>query len=1126
MIDAAAIVVGARVQVHVPARASDAASFDATGKTALLLALAALEGTAERRRAALLLWPDSPERQARNNLRTLVHRLNQRCGVELLLGTEHLSFDPARARVVTQDTEALLAALQTGGATACELLAQADVDGARSEALGAWLDAARQRWRRQQLAALSEALHAALAAGEAARAMTLARACVQLEPLSEHWHRQLMDTLARCGDRAAALAAYEDCKQRLRQHLGVLPDLQTRTVHLRLLQAQVQLQEQAQVPPQVQAQPLAAVNTGLTPLGGAARFALVEREAVLAEAQAAMARGQHVVLQGEAGVGKTRLLRHLAEVGVVEPVVLRPGARDEPYAAVAQLLQEVQPRRAPRIGMPEQVELARLAPLAFPEVQPSQSGLSAPRLHAALRHWAARLAEAGVQRLVLDDLHHADAASQAAFAALLAPHDDSAAPVLPLLLAHRAGEIEAPLAEALVAAQVHDQARCITLQRLSLHGVRALLRAMQAGNDDALAARLLQRTGGNPLFVIELARQLQDAPESDAANAATAATTDNLNALLRSRLQGCSSDAQQLASVAAVAGQDFSVELASAVIGQPPLALMDAWNELQQRGLFADHGTAHELVRDAALAMLPQAIGRTLHGQVAGALEALGLVGTRVLRHWIATGNFERALPHAVHHLRATGTAGLPTAQLELDLLDLLERVSDDVLLDNVWLTAEAGQALSTLEAGIWSRLDALVARVSPLARSPDAWAWVAYTRAGALMFRDRLARQAYELLSVAVHGLDEHGPVRAQCELFLAQLAFTAFGRPGEHARRARHAAQTLATQPDYRGLLVRLEGVAAWNDPTQAVRDFASRMRDARRRGAKAQASDARRQIAEVFRAIGQNGTSLRHLEQHVRTLQDLRGLSDPRYRPSIVCMTALGAGRYGLAQQFLDADGHWFGRLRFVGLATLRMRLGQWSLARALLADHGEVAACGVFGDLYAVAALCAELDLHDGKDPSPAYRLALDSMQTRGFSGINLQLMAWEVSNLTRTAAERLDEGMRLVEALSAEPAQLARLPVALLQVAETHAQAGSPGGRALALRAAQALRRGRVSPWICIPDGLVRCATLLQASDPQEAAALVHVARRWVLQALQHVPAPARESYCAVPVNRLLLDGPA
>lgn len=53
---------------------------------------------------------------------------------------------------------------------------------------------------------------------------------MQLDPLSEQAHRQLMDTLARCGDRAAALAAYEDCKALLRRELGVLPDALTRTV--------------------------------------------------------------------------------------------------------------------------------------------------------------------------------------------------------------------------------------------------------------------------------------------------------------------------------------------------------------------------------------------------------------------------------------------------------------------------------------------------------------------------------------------------------------------------------------------------------------------------------------------------------------------------------------------------------------------------------------------------------------------------------------------------------------------------------------------------------------------------------------------------------------------------------
>jgi hypothetical protein len=57
----------------------------------------------------------------------------------------------------------------------------------------------------------------------------------------------------------------------------------------------------------------------------------------------------------------------------------------------------------------------------------------------------------------------------------------------------------------------------------------------------------------------------------------------------------------------------------------------------------------------------------------------------------------------------------------------------------------------------------------------------------------------------------------------------------------------------------------------------------------------------------------------------------------------------------------------------------------------------------------------------------------------------------------------------------------------------------------------------------VPAMLVRCARVLRAHDPREAAALVHVARRWVRQAQAHVPPEAAESFANnVPVNRLLL----
>ncbi len=1106
----ARISVGARVQVLL----EGSAGYELTGKGAVLAALVALDGPAERRRAALMLWPDSPEGQARNNLRTLVHRLNQRFGGELLEGAERLAIDPLRATVVLQGGEALVAALQSGGPQACELLAAAGIQAETSALLADWLDAARQRLRRLQLAELSAALAQARASQDAkqdaGQAIALARACVQLEPLSEHWHRQLMDTLAGCGDRAAALAAYEDCKALLRQQLGVLPDLQTRTVQLRILQGQAQMAEAPH-----------AVAAGLTPLGGAAHFPLVEREAVLAEAQHALAQGQHVAVQGEAGVGKTRLLRQLAEQGQVEQLAIRPGAGEEPYAAVVQLLQELQPRHGLRVGVPEQVELARLAPLAFPEVQPSQASLSSPRLHAALRHWLGRLAQAGVQRLVMDDLHHADVASQAALAALLAPGEDGAATRPTLLLAHRSGEIGQALTEALVSAQVRGQARSIVLPRLTQQGVQALLQAMQAGHGEAQAARLLQRTGGNPLFVIELARHALEKSEEAAAAGA------NLDVLLRSRLAGCSAAAQQLAAVAGVAGQDFTVELAAAVTGRPALALMPAWSELQQRGLFADHGLAHDLVREAVLAALPQAIGRTLHGQVAGQLEGLGQKGARVLGHWLAAQDFDRALPHLMHQLHASSAAGLSTVRLETELLELMPRLSDAALMAHLWMTGEIDgvQRKELVMLDRWPVLATLVERVERLPPNDEAEGWLGFERCRLLYYRDRSAAKAYEQLCAVSERMPERGLARARAEMMLAGLAQHLNSTPQRHVARTRAALSGMAARPELMRVFAAVEVLSASSaGVAQSLRIMMATLRAARQRNDAGAVDAARRQIARLCGGRGLVASAYR--AYRLDAMAELPDADLLQENPATFGFVALNHGRFAQALRFVEPRGDPASQaLDLLASSFAWLRLGQWARAEAQLRalDPAEFEGGLIFLHLYALAGL--QIDRHAGVDPLPSMRRHVARSLELGVEGINRRFLEWELVLLQQQPQERVEPGERLLEDLKASPSIALRRSRTLLEVAEAHAQAGSPRARALALDAARELRRGRTTIMLYLPDGLLRCARLLQATDPSEAAALEHVARRWVLQALPHVPAFARQSFAQeVPANRQLLAG--
>jgi len=1106
----ARLAVGARIEM----RTADGSVHEAKGKAALVLAMLALEERMNRRRLAFLLWPDSSEAQSRSNLRTLVHRLNQRFGAELLAGNDQLRLE--QVIVILHDTESVLSMLEHGGAQRCELLSEAGIDGDADPSLTLWLQSARQRLRRIQVNGLCEALSAALAEGKTERAIVLANGCVQLEPLSEHWHRQLMDTLEQCGERSAALLAYENCKRLLMDQLGVLPDVQTRTVQLRILQGQAR------------DEPANPVAEGLSPLGGAARYPLVERESMLADVQAALAHGQHVVLQGEAGVGKTRLLRTLADRSGVEQLSFSSGQRHEPYAALAQLVQELQHRRMVQLASSDQAELARLAPTAFPAAPHSDAPLTAPSLHAALRQWMQQLATAGVRWIVLDNLHDADAGTQQAIAALT--NEPADAHRLPrLILGYRSGEIDDALDAALLSAQLKQHARCFTLTRLSLRGVQNLLEAMDDGSSAQrhaeLAEHLLKRTGGNPLFVIELA---QHALSNDPDAASIAGT--NLDALLRARLTGCSESALQLACIAGIAAEDFTVELASAVMGQPSLQLMRPWSELQQRGLFADHGLAHDLVREAVLGLIPQAISRALHSQIAGHLEAAGVTGVRLLNHWLAAENFDRALPHLMRQLHATSAAGLSAVHLEIELLGVMEKLSDSALVENLWCSAEIyGTFHEYVPSEVWPRMSALVSRVAQLVDETDdvAASWLSFERARVIFCRDRAIWTAYRLLSGVAERMATCGVPRARSELVLADMLGQATESTGEHARRAKAATQGMARELGNLRLLNYVDAMLAKElSPMETARNAVARRREARRTGSKPLDAAVRHEIAAAFTQIGRYRTANRYYFDALRP-------GDPEATGVVVMdpvaegQVALNTGRFDIAaDRFERLAASCVPELRPVYLALLALRLGQWAKARVLADEVDTWALRDRLRVLHLHALVLSELDERDGSCPLRAFEVTARMMAETGAEGLYVDLMSWEVARRSAEPSERVAMGLALLKGLRANgPVAQVRLPKILLEVAEAQAGRDDATARALCREAARALRRGCVTNSLYLADGLVRCARLLERSDPAEAESLVQVARRWVCQVLRFVPEEARLTFSNdVRVNRILLGG--
>jgi len=604
------------------------------------LALIALGGGMPTARVATLVWPgQASEAGALNNLRQRVLRLRRRTGARLV----ELAAVPVLApdlRCTPLDHAALR---DDPHAWDGEWLAAHDHAGLAE--FGTWL--ARQRHaladrRREALAGLAAE---AESAGELARALRFASVLQQHEPLSEHAARRLMRLHYLRGDRAAAVAVFEACEALLRDELGVRPGAET----LALLQT-----IEAAVPP---AKPSPA--PGPVPVGLLQPPRLVGRDALLAELAQAHADGAIAVVVGEAGIGKTRLLRSHA--------ALHPGA----------VYVQARPGDA---GVPFGLALRWLAALgqAVPDIQGAADRLQWWAVESVVAGAMAR----GADAMLLDDLHFADAASLDLLRRLL---DSDRLTALPWLLAHRSPAAIDDLAGLLDSLREAPRARWLQVPALDEAGCAELLRSLNLPNMDsaALAPPLWRHSGGNPLYVLETLRVMRGADGRWCDGELPRPLA--IGHLITQRLARLSKPALALARVAAVAAPDFSAALAEKALCQPAAALADAWAELEAADVLRGEGFAHDLVQDAVRNSVPEAIRRHLHRLVAAHLGAVNAEPARMAGHWWEG----QCWPEAGRALHQAGVRSLMAGRV-------VEAVDQLWLASQAWL--QAGQPLAAAE--------------------------------------------------------------------------------------------------------------------------------------------------------------------------------------------------------------------------------------------------------------------------------------------------------------------------------------------------------------------------------------------------------------------------------------------
>lgn len=577
-------------------------------RDAALLAWLAVEGPTPRHRLATLLWPDSTVAQARTTLRQRLFQLKATLGRNVAVGVSTLQLTGG----VSHDLHAATGLLGS--------LVMSD-----APEIDAWLEQERERRRRLEIETLRVQACDLEASGNADAALPLAEAALRLQPLAEEAHRRVIRLHYLAGDRAAALVAFDHCEQVLKHELGACPSSET----LALLRTV----EQAQVPRSMSAR-RALPAAVLRPPRMVGRE--MERLAVLRAWDA----GHVAAIVGEAGMGKSRLLLETIEPlpGVVR-CAGRPGDAGVPFATLARLLRAVHERSAV-LTMDAAVrhQLARVLPELGDGVPPP---LETHRLQLQLALVNLLRSSPGLEGLVIDDLHFADAPSVDVLQALIVE-----TPSLRWGLAYRSAEAGSPVLALQTALGEAAMLATVAVSPLTESALAELVDQLDIGlSGTSIAAQLLQRTGGNPLFVLETLKQawIEQCIDRVAIGAALPRPM-SVGQLIRRRIALLSPSALAFARVASIAGVDFTLALAETVLTVPAMQFANDLVELENAQVLKGLQFAHDLVFDAVRDGVPAAVATHFHAKVAGWLEAHGGAPARVAAHWIDADRPELAL--------------------------------------------------------------------------------------------------------------------------------------------------------------------------------------------------------------------------------------------------------------------------------------------------------------------------------------------------------------------------------------------------------------------------------------------------------------------------------------------------
>jgi DNA-binding SARP family transcriptional activator len=660
---------------------------------ALLFYLAATALAHSRDHLATLLWGESGQSDALHSLRSSLYYLRQalRSNEIFEINEESLRLRPEMFACDVEQFRRLLAAGDADSlGRAASLYRGPFLQGFTlpdAPAFEEWLRLEDTRLARECIAALDRLATLAEGQGEWSAAAGYIQQAIQLDPLDEETARRLIRLYLRQGQIGPALRQFRMLENQLQQELGLHPAPETYDLLGEILGQQViiphqqgDILRQGREPASPGTFSAGAPDVGPRPLPFTGRGDLLDQLwAVSRETQAG--RGATILLQGEGGIGKSRLIGELAAqlIGSAHPWLVLQGVCSPFDNALSHgpFLDALQYGIAS-----DQANLLVEADTGEPDAR----GRFSWRVLQTIRS----LAHTAPLLLVIEDLQWANSATLNLFGFL-----STRIHHLPVLLIGTVQQAEGiPALQRLIALERRKKELVLfSLAPLGLQDVSEILEGVgiDSASVESLAEWLHARSAGNPYLLSEILAQLradsilQAAPDGWQADTArwlrwrsTFTLPETTYDLVAWRLAALSPEARGILNVLAVAGQPLPAAVLGRLSGLGAGDLADLVDDLAERGLVVEAPNAHlalshHLLREALLHRLSDLRRRSIHQELAEALETHASPSSDVRAialHAVAGEDVERARRYGLRVL-----AELPKEYVGAETVDFVHHL-------------------------------------------------------------------------------------------------------------------------------------------------------------------------------------------------------------------------------------------------------------------------------------------------------------------------------------------------------------------------------------------------------------------------------------------------------------------